>query len=375
MTTRLIQAWFRRLFFAFLLLGLLAAGAGYWGARMLRDRVVQSLGPNSEVGAVVLHWNSVAIEKLRIKAPPGWPATDALRAERVVVYPDIRGLLDSRIRIDAVEIEHAYLSALRTPDGKLRVVPGLALGSGEAQTATPLPVEIGEIEMRDAAIEFLDASIRQPPLRIRLDPVHARVGKISLPDLKGRSSIAIEGILQGPQADGTISVSGWLEPSSRDLDISTRLKGVDLVALEPYLVKAAKTHIKHGTLDLKVDSTVKNRQLHAPGVVTLNHLQLGDGEDWLGVPRKAVVGLMRDRDEKIEVRFELNGDLNDPKFHLNESIAARFAVGLAETVGVSLEGIITGTASLGQKSVEAVGGTFRKLFGESRPANQAVHRK
>lgn len=370
MSTSRLPTWLRRLCYALLVLALLAAVGVFFAARLLKTEIEQALGPESEVGEIRLHWNSVSIEKLRIKGPPGWPATDALRAERVVVYPDLRGLLDSRIRIDSVEVEHAYLSALRTADGKMKVVPSL-LEKKPAKTtaAPPLPVEIGEIELRDAAIEFLDSSVRQPPLRIRLDPVHARVGKLSLPDLKGRTSIAIEGILQGPQSDGTISVSGWLEPATRDLEITTKLQGVDLVALEPYLVTAAHTHVKKGTLDLKVESTVKNRHLHAPGIITLNHLQLGEGEDWLGLPRKAVLGLMKDRQEKIVVRFELDGDLNDPKFRLNESIATRFASGVAETLGVSVEGIVTGAGSLGQKSVEAVGGAFRKLFGNSKPAN------
>ena len=144
------------------------------------------------------------------------------------------------------------------------------------------------------------------------------------------------------------------------------------MALEPYLVTAAHTHVKKGTFDLRMQSTVQQRRLHAPGIITLNHLQLGAGEDWLGLPRQALLRLTEDRQEKIVVHFELNGDLNDPKFKLNENIATRFTAGLADSLGLSVEGIVSGAGSLGQKSVEAVGGAFRKLFGHTQPSGTSA---
>ena len=67
----------------------LLIGGGVLGFRitvgMLRDKVVKALGPGSDIAALRLGWSTVEVEGLRIKAGPGWPATDALRAERVAV--------------------------------------------------------------------------------------------------------------------------------------------------------------------------------------------------------------------------------------------------------------------------------------------------
>ena len=362
----------RRLVYALIILALAVVLALYGAARLLKTQIEAALGADSQVDQIRLLWNRVEIDRLRIKGPPGWPAADALRAEQVVLYPDLGGLLQARIRIASIQIDRAYLSALRTADGQLKVVPGLLERRAAKGVAPPLPVDIGEIELHDAALEFFDASVRQPPLRIRLDPLQIRLGKLTLPALGGRTSIALAGILQGPQSDGSINVSGWLAPASKDLEISTQLQGVDLVALEPYLVTAAHTHVKKGTFDLRMQSTVQQRRLHAPGIITLNHLQLGAGEDWLGLPRQALLRLSEDRQEKIVVHFELNGDLNDPKFKLNENIATRFTAGLADSLGLSVEGIVSGAGSLGQKSVEAVGGAFRKLFGHTQPSGTSA---
>jgi hypothetical protein len=41
----------------------------------------------------------------------------------------------------------------------------------------------------------------------------------------------------------------------------------------------------------------------------------------MGLPRQAVLGTLKDRNDRIAIRFTLDGDLNDPRFSLNESVA------------------------------------------------------
>ncbi|RTL55897.1 MAG: DUF748 domain-containing protein [Rhodocyclaceae bacterium] len=362
------RRWPLFLLLTLLLLAALAMAGVFWGARLLKTQVEAALGPEAEVGAIQLHWNSVEVQQLRLRAAVGWPAVDTLRAERIVVSPDLRGLLtDRQIRISRISVDGAYLSALRTPEGRMRVIPSLlerkrASGNGEA-----LPVTIGKVVLNDAVLEFFDASIRKPPLKIRIDQLQATVSDIHLPDLKGQSAIFLAGRIRGEQQDGSLSLEGSLEVASRESHLVTRLRGVDLVALSPYLVKTAESGVKKGNLDLDVESTVHDNQLHAPGTVTLNALELDDSGGFMGVTRRGALSMMKDHQQQISVKFELNGNLNDPKFKLNESLAARFGAGLADTLGLSLSGIAEGAASIGQKSVEAVGGAFRKLFGDTKP--------
>jgi hypothetical protein len=72
-----------------LVTAVLLSGSGVLGFRimvgMLRDKVVKALGPGSDIAALRLGWSTVEVEGLRIRAGRGWPATDALRAERVAV--------------------------------------------------------------------------------------------------------------------------------------------------------------------------------------------------------------------------------------------------------------------------------------------------
>ncbi|OQY69901.1 MAG: hypothetical protein B6D47_08335, partial [Rhodocyclaceae bacterium UTPRO2] len=64
-------------------LAVLVAAGLYFGAKALKGKVEQALGPESEIGEIRLGLSAVEVLKLRVKAPAGWPAPDTLRAERI----------------------------------------------------------------------------------------------------------------------------------------------------------------------------------------------------------------------------------------------------------------------------------------------------
>ena len=70
-----------------------------------------------------------------------------------------------------------------------------------------------------------------------------------------------------------------------------------------------------------------------------------------GVSRQAVLAAL-ERDGRITLRFSLDGRLDDPAFSIQENLAQRISGALAETVGVSLSGVVDG-----------VGGLFKGLLG------------
>jgi hypothetical protein len=352
---------------AVVVVALVVAGL-YVGTHALKSKVEQALGPTSEIGAIHVRWNAVEIEHLRIKAAAGWPAKDELRAERIRVEPDLRGLLSRQIRIGKIEIGAGYLSALRGNDGRLRLLPSL-LEHQPAAGAAPLPnITVGRVELVDASLDFFDATVKKPPLRLRLEQLHATVDDVLLPDFKGRTRLDMQGTVKGVRKDGTLSIKGWVEIASKDSSLVSRLRDVDLIALQPYLIKAAETGVKKGTLDLDIDAEVKNKQLRAPGTLTLNDLELDEGgSTFMGMPRKAVVSMMQDRERKITVKFELAGNLGDPQFKLNENLASRLGSSLASSLGISFEGIAKGANSVGEVlggATEGVGKAIKGLFGK-----------
>ncbi|ATU63822.1 DUF748 domain-containing protein [Piscinibacter gummiphilus] len=323
--------------------------------RQMRVGVEQALGPRASVGSLGVGWSGVVITDLRVRAErPRWPAEDELRAARVVVVPELSSVFRAAWRVRLVRVEGAYVSLLRKRDGGLQVVPGLVRTEAKPEQ-TGRPVNIGRIELVDAAVEFFDATVRQPPHRMRFERLNAELEDLALPGLDQPVQVALSAVFKGPKRDGDITLNGHVVPATRNGELNARLTGVDLIALEPYLLKVHEAGVKRGTLDLTLDAKVEHQRLHAPGVVTLKDLELGTGSGvfgtFAGVPRQAVLASL-DRNGRIELKFTLEGRLDDPKFSVNEALSLRIAAGLAESLGVSLGGV-----------VEGVGGVIKGLFG------------
>jgi hypothetical protein len=293
-----------------------------------------------------------------------------LRAERVVVVPSLRSVLSRQIGVQSITIVRPYLSALRTKDGQLQVVPSLLAGTagkgepaGSSAPDAPRTVTVGHITLRDGVLEFFDATVAQPPLKIRLEQIQATVRDMVVPALTGKTRLDLAGVLKGVQRDGAATIAGWADFATKDSSVKTTLRSVDLVALQPYLIKAPETGVQRGTLDLDLQSDVSKGWLMAPGKLTISGLELAPARSafgtFMGVPREAVVASLKNKDGKIAMHFVLEGDVNNPQFSLNETLTTRVASSMAEGLGVSLGGVAKGAGALGQSGVETAGKAAR----------------
>ena len=375
----------RKILLIALLIGLpLLAVIGFQvAASLLKSQIEQALGPRGEVREISVGLGSVEILGLRLPAEEksGWPAEDLLRAERVVVVPSLGDLLGARVVLRSVRIEGFYLSMLRTRDEKLVVLPGLTkpaqgkaakgeekgndktTGEATSKTESGPEISIGRIELADGAVEYFDASIQRPALKIRMEQIDITVDDIHLPNLLGKSQLKVGGVIKGPHQDGRVDIAGDVEIGSKESDVRTQLRGVDLLALKPYLIRATETGIKRGSMDLDLHSVVSKGRLHAPGTLALHNLELSGGS-FMGVPQSAVVAMMKSKSGTISIDFSLDGDINDPQFSLNEQLLGQVGNALANLLGISLEGLARGVGGAGGSVARGLGEGLGKLFGK-----------
>jgi uncharacterized protein involved in outer membrane biogenesis len=134
---------------------------------VLKNKVAEALGPESEIADIHLGWSSVEVDGLRIEGSQGWPAADSFRAERIAIVPRVRGLFSGQFQVHSITIVRPYLSTLRTKDGQLQVVLSLlseAEGQGQpAHSSWPAlaapTVFVGHINVHDGLLDFLDATV------------------------------------------------------------------------------------------------------------------------------------------------------------------------------------------------------------------------
>jgi len=96
-------------------------------------------------------------------------------------------------------------------------------------------------------------------------------------------------------------------------------------------------------------------------------------DTFMGLPRAAVIGFLKDNNNAIDVAFTVQGDTSNPNFSLNENLPTRIAASMAGTLGVSIINVAEGFGSLGRKGmegagsvVEGVGAAIKSLFGSKQ---------
>lgn len=234
------------------------------------------------------------------------------------IVPSWCSLLSQRIETARIEVTGSYLSALRTCDGNLRLLPTL-IGTGDASrtnaqptanaAATPAArpparsVSIGEIRIENGTLESFDETVAQPPWKVRLRQVEATVRDLMAPALSGQLPFEVSAELDGPQREGRVALSGMV----------------------------------------------------------------------LGVPRDLLFASLQAKGGKISLDFSLDGDINDPKFSLHEMLSTRIAVQLAKELGFSIGGLVEGVGDLGlegikgaDKAAGGIGSALRKLIPHGR---------
>ena len=343
----------------------LAAVAGmHFAARSIKGSIEEALGPEGAAAQINVRLTSIELLDVRIAAPKGWPTDTQLRAQRVLITPDLRHLMSDHLEITRIEIEEGYLSAVRLAEGGgLRVMPSLAerAKKKKREGAERRGATVGTVALSGSTIEVFDASVVGEARKVRIDAVGGTITDIRVPELATRTRVTLQGIVKGANRNGTVHIEGWVEVAKQNAELDTRIRGVDLALFEPYLVSKTKAGIDAGTFNLDFKSKVAANNVNANGTLTVNALKLKPSETPIGalagLPRRAAIGALEDAQGQITVPFALTGNLDDPTFSLTGDAALQTGIAVAKAFGMSFEGIVRAFLVI----VNGLGGAFGAL--------------
>jgi hypothetical protein len=346
----------------------LAGIAAYAASRMVVAHIQDILGEQGHAQSIHVGFGHVVLENVEIGAPNGWPAKQTLTAARISMVPNWRALLQNETAIQDMTVEDYYLSVLRPAGGGLQVLPTLeerarrlaeedaAKGDGTRRKHTTY---VRHVSLVNGRVDYFDASASKPPARIPFEHVEGEAGPIHAPATDDHTELRLRGEMVGKARRGSVNVQGWIALASHDVDLTTTVRGADATLLRPYLQKHATPPISQGTLDLDMRSRVQSRKLNAQGTATLTNLGFDDaGSTILSLPRKAVLAALQDNKGRVTFNFTVTGNLDDPKFSLDDSLSQRFVGGFGKALGVSVEGVANGVGG----AVKGLGGALDQLF-------------
>lgn len=215
-----------------------------------------------------------------------------------------------------------------------KVQPDVTLSSAPVTAAAPAGappiVNFGPISLVNGKVRFSDRFVK-PNYSADLSELTGKLSAFSsvaasVPDGAAATPALADLELRG-KAEGTASLEilGKLNPLAKPLamDITGKVKDLELPPLSPYAIKYSGYGIERGKLSLDVNYVVlPDGRLTARNKLVLNQLSFGDKAEGAtaSLPVKLAVALLADRNGMIDLDLPISGSLNDPQFSLGPVI-------------------------------------------------------
>jgi hypothetical protein len=191
------------------------------------------------------------------------------------------------------------------PDGAAHAPPSPpSTAAAPPSTATPpWKVELGEIEVREASISAEDRST-SPAAKVLLAPLAVKLGGVSL-DLAKPVTVSLDTRINGA---GSLNVSGDVTPQPLSAQVSLKLDGVDLKAVQPYIAQRTSMSLISGRLsgEGKVRYGAKKPALEFAGNISVADLHTVDNalhDDFINWDRLDVSGIAFQHDpDRLDVQ-------------------------------------------------------------------------
>jgi hypothetical protein len=163
----------------------------------------------------------------------------------------------------------------------------------------------------------------------------AEIKDIQFPLRSARSPVEVKGKVKGKRKDGELYVKGWMNFETSDMETSFRAREIEVKTFEPYYRKRVSAEIESGDMDMDATIDLKERKINAPGQLILSDLRIKEGEGTVfWVPAKTLISLLKRKENRIQVKFHVKGNMDDPQFNFQETILVRIAVSLAQAMGI-----------------------------------------
>ena len=305
--------------------------------RLTGDAAVEDLKANStaaytpkteaQVGEELLSWKSLNLRGIAVTTAPG-------AAPRVEVAET--GLADFFARITVNEAGRINLADLATTPAEVQAANAAAATAQPAASAPQAPasapavaqqtdplapvVRFGPVSLVNGRVAFSDYFIK-PNYSADLSELTGKLSAFSSENPGSEPQLADLELRGKAEGTASLEVTGKLNPLAKPLalDITGKVRDLELPPLSPYSVKYAGHGIERGKLSMDVNYKVlPSGQLTASNRLVLNQLTFGEPVQGApnSLPVKLAVALLADRNGVIDLDLPISGSLNDPQFRL-----------------------------------------------------------
>jgi hypothetical protein len=365
----------------FILLGmvvLILAGAYYvlsfLAVRWIEPQLQKAIGPGMTVKEIRIRPTYLSVREIRYEDPPS--KQKLIEVEEVRIYPSLLSFLKGSMDIKEFLIKKPSFFFFRARNGALTGPwAPVEVKEGGQKTSTEkakeeeksLRIRIRRIRIQEGAIDFEDHKPEGAPAQIKLREMDLSLDGIQFPIVSAQIPLELKGKLKGKTKEGDVYAKGWIDPKNMDLETLFRVRTVDVKTFEPYYRKKASAEIESGFVDMEAKITVKSRVIDAPGELEVIDFRVKEEGTIFWIPAKTLVSLLKDKGNRVKVRFHVRGNLDDPKFDIQETFLTRVAISMAESLGIPIKIVgetVFGGAKKGAgglvEGLRSIGDIFKK---------------
>ncbi len=239
-------------------------------------------------------------------------------------------------------------------------------GNKEKETAA---FRVGRIRIQKGSIHFEDHKIGGNPVRIELKELHLDMKDIQYPIVSIHSPIELKGRMKGRAEETNIEIKGWIDPKTMDMEVFFKFREGDIKTFEPYYRKRVSAEIESGYMNMEAKVVLKNRVIDAPGELELVDLRVGGEGTVFWVPAKNLTSLLKTKGDRMKLSFHIKGNMDDPRFNLQEIILTRIAFSFLDALGIPIkmvgEEFLEGWGKDGEGWVEGLK-SLKEMFKKSK---------
>jgi hypothetical protein len=312
----------------------------FYAVKLIQPRLQKVMRPGLTLEEMKIKTTYLSVRGIRYEDPHS--KQRFLQIEEVRIYPSLRSLLKKSLHIKEFTFLGPSFSFYRSREGRI-VGPWVTMEKEserkeiseeeEKKKGAPIQVQIDRIRIRKGSIHFEDRKVGEPPAQIKLRELDFEIRDIRYPLASLHSPIELEGKMSGGTQEGSISLKGWIDAKTMDMETSLKIREIELKTFEPYYRKKVTAEIESGTMDMDSKIAVKEKRIDAPGELELINLHVKEGRGMvLWIPAETLVSLLEKKGHQVKVKFHMKGNMENPQFNLPETFLTQVALSLAQTL-------------------------------------------
>jgi hypothetical protein len=349
----------------------------FYAVKFIQPHLQTAMGPGFTLEEIKLKTTYLSARGIRYEDPRS--KERFFQVKEIRIYPSLLSLLKKSLYIKELTVLQPSFFFYRSREGRM-IGPWVTtkkekkedeekeISEKEKKRREAVEVQIDRIRIEKGSIDFEDRKIGDPPPQMKCRELDFEIRNIRYPLASLHSPVELNGKMTGKAKEGSITLRGWIDAKTMDMDTSLKIREVEIKTFEPYYRKRVTAEIESGTLDIESRIGMKEMRIDAPGELGLMNLRIKEGGGTVfWIPAETLVSLLEKKDHQVKAKFHVKGNVDSPQFNLQETLLTQVAISLTQALGIPIKVIGEGalqSTSKGEKGfveeLQSIDQLFRK---------------